>query len=123
MILANLSLNQIILISVPILTIIYPLTIVLIILSFFHKYFKGYSSVYVGSLTGTALISIVDGLKQSKIEMNFIENFYDFIPLYEMRLGWILPAICGAFIGYLWGILKNDYSYQSEYDIKNNINN
>ncbi|PEK00222.1 branched-chain amino acid transport system II carrier protein [Bacillus wiedmannii] len=123
MILANLGLNQIILISVPILTIIYPLTIVLIILSFFHKYFKGYSSVYVGCLTGTALISIVDGLKQSKIEMNFIENLYDFIPLYEIGLGWILPAICGAFIGYLWGILKNDYSYQSEYDIKNNINN
>lgn len=123
MILANLGLNQIILISVPILTIIYPLTIVLIILPFFHKYFKGYSSVYVGSLTGAALISIIDGLKQSKIEMNFIENLYDFIPLYEIGLGWILPAIFGAFIGYLWGILKNDYSYQSEYDIKNNINN
>ncbi|EOO04676.1 hypothetical protein IAW_06080 [Bacillus cereus str. Schrouff] len=123
MILANLGLNQIILISVPILTTIYPLTIVLIILSFFHKYFKGYSSVYVGSLTGTALINIVDSLKQSEIEMNFIENLYDFIPLYEAGLGWVLPAICGAFIGYLWGSLKDDYSYQNKYDIKSKINN
>ncbi|PES71906.1 branched-chain amino acid transport system II carrier protein [Bacillus cereus] len=123
MILANLGLNQIILISVPILTTIYPLTIVLIILSFFHKYFKGYSSVYIGSLTGTALISIVDGLKQSKIDMNFIENLYDFIPLYETGIGWALPAVLGAFIGYLWRILKNNYSYQNECEIKNNINN
>lgn len=123
MILANLGLNQIILISVPILTTIYPLTIVLIILSFFHKYFKGYSSVYIGSLTGTALISIVDGLKQSEIYMNFIENLYDFIPLYETGIGWTLSAILGAFIGYLWRILKNNYSYQNECGIKNYINN
>ncbi|PEP56650.1 branched-chain amino acid ABC transporter [Bacillus pseudomycoides] len=69
------------------------------------------------------MISIVDGLKQSKIEMNFIGKVYNFIPLYKAGIGWILPEICGAFIVYLWGILKNDYSYQSEYDIKNNINN
>lgn len=123
MILANLGLNQIILISVPILAIIYPLTIVLIILSFLHKYFKGYSSVYVSSLTGTALISIIDGLKQSKIEMNFIENLYTFLPLYEAGLGWVVPAICGAFMGYLWGSLKDNDSCQNEYDIKSKINN
>ncbi|WP_242503641.1 branched-chain amino acid transport system II carrier protein, partial [Bacillus albus] len=105
MILANLGLNQINLISVPILTTIYPLTIVLIILSFFHKYFKGYSSVYASSLTGTALISIGSGLKQSNIDIAFIENFYKYIPLYDSGIGWILPAVLGACIGYLFKVL------------------
>ena len=108
MILANLGLNQINLISVPILTTIYPLTIVLIIMSFFHNYFKGYSSVYVGGLTGTALISIVEGLKQSNFKMEFIENIYVFIPLYEAGIGWLLPAFLGSVFGYLWGGIKQN---------------
>ncbi|MED4584627.1 branched-chain amino acid transport system II carrier protein [Brevibacillus choshinensis] len=111
MVIANLGLTQIILISVPILTAIYPLTIVLIVLSFLHKYFKGYPSVYAGGLIGTALISIVDSLKQSNIQFDFIINFYSHIPLYTEGVGWILPAIFGIAIGYLWGKLKFAYSY------------
>lgn len=121
MLLANLGLNQINLISVPILTIIYPLTIVLIILSFFHKYFKGYSSVYIGGLTGTALISIVGGLKQSNVDITFIENLYNFIPLYEAGIGWIVPAVLGSCIGYLWGVLNHKYFYQNEAAIKSKL--
>ncbi|WP_410983374.1 branched-chain amino acid transport system II carrier protein [Bacillus cereus] len=117
--LANLGLTQIILFSVPILTMIYPLTIVLIILSFFHKSFKGYSSVYVGSLAGTTFISIVDGLKQSNIEIHVIESLYHFIPLYTVGMGWILPAIFGACAGYLWGILRNDYFSHNESEVQN----
>ncbi|PES30644.1 branched-chain amino acid transport system II carrier protein [Bacillus cereus] len=125
MILANLGLNQINLISVPILTTIYPLTIVLIILSFFHKYFRGYSSVYASSLIGTALISIAGGLEKSNINITFIEDFYKCIPLYEAGIGWILPAASGACIGYLWGILKHTYFYQNENEdiIKSNPDN
>ncbi|WP_028402976.1 branched-chain amino acid transport system II carrier protein [Ectobacillus panaciterrae] len=129
MAIANLGLTQIILISVPILTAIYPLTIVLIILSFFHKYFKGYSSVYAGGLIGTALISIVDSLRQSKIQLDFITNLYNHIPLYAEGVGWILPAILGAIIGYLWGNLQFSHSYSfarkrySEFDVKSHTNN
>lgn len=117
---ANLGLTQIILISVPILTAIYPLTIVLIILSFFHRYFKGYPSVYVGGLIGTALISIVDSLKQSKFQLDFITNLYSHIPLYTEGVGWILPAIFGSIIGYSYSFARKRYS---ESNVKSNTNN
>ncbi|OCA90424.1 branched-chain amino acid transport system II carrier protein [Bacillus sp. FJAT-27225] len=121
---SNLGLNQIILISVPILTAIYPLTIVLIILSFFHKNFKGYSSVYISALSGTALISIVDSLKQANFQLDFITNVFSYIPLYSEGLGWIIPAILGAFLGYLWGNLKDaTYSMAEKNYIRSNTNN
>ncbi len=111
MILANLGLNQIILFSSPILTAIYPLTIVIILLSFSHKYFKGYRSVYIGAIVGTAFISLVGSLKEIGFHLNFIMDLYSYIPLYNIGLGWIFPAIIGSFIGYLWGEKKLDGSY------------
>lgn len=104
MIIANLGLNQIIVFSVPILLVIYPLTIVLIILSFGHSLFKGYKSVYKISLLGTAMISLVDALQQSKfVDVSFITDVYRYLPLYEQGIGWVLPALVGACIGFLWG--------------------
>jgi LIVCS family branched-chain amino acid:cation transporter len=76
-----------------------------------HKYFKGYPSVYVGGLIGTALISTVDSLKQAKFQLDFITNLYSHLPLYTEGVGWIFPAIIGAIIGFLWGNLKFDASY------------
>ncbi|MDY0854367.1 hypothetical protein SPE26_23280 [Bacillus thuringiensis] len=38
--------------------------------------------------------------------MDCIENIYDFIPLYEAGIGWILPAVLGSCVGYLWGWVK-----------------
>ena len=49
---ANLGLTKIIAISVPILLVVYPIAIVLVLLSLLHKYFGGYRSVYVGALIG-----------------------------------------------------------------------
>ncbi|AYB38096.1 branched-chain amino acid transport system II carrier protein [Brevibacillus laterosporus] len=103
MVIANLGLNQIIVFSVPILLVIYPLTIVLIVLSFGHSLFNGYKSVYKMSLLGTAMISLVDALQQSHIDVSFITDVYRYLPLYEQGIGWVLPALVGACIGFLWG--------------------
>ncbi|TPG89110.1 branched-chain amino acid transport system II carrier protein [Brevibacillus laterosporus] len=103
MVIANLGLNQIIVFSVPILLVIYPVTIVLIVLSFGHSLFKGYKTVYIVSLMCTAMISLVDALQQSNIDVSVITDVYRYIPLYEKGIGWVLPAIGGAFIGFLWG--------------------
>lgn len=97
---ANLGLTKIIAISVPILLVVYPIAIVLVLLSLLHKYFGGYRSVYVGALIGAAVVSVFDGLKQGGIPVSFITSNFEFIPLYNEGIGWLLPALAGALIGF-----------------------
>ena len=96
---ANLGLTKIIAISVPILLVVYPIAIVLVLLSLLHKYFGGYRSVYVGALIGAAVVSVFDGLKQGGISVSFITPYFEFIPLYNEGIGWLIPALVGGLIG------------------------
>ncbi|PEK70866.1 branched-chain amino acid transport system II carrier protein [Bacillus pseudomycoides] len=103
---ANLGLTKIIAISVPILLVVYPIAIVLVLLSLLHKYFGGYRSVYVGALIGAAVISMFDGLKQGNVSVTFITSYFEFIPFYNEGIGWLLPALAGATIGLVVAKLK-----------------
>lgn len=106
LLIANLGLTKIITISVPILLVIYPIAIVLVLLSLLHKYFGGYRSVYVGALIGAAVISVFDGLQQVNVPVSLITSYFEFIPLYKEGLGWVLPAFSGAIIGFMIAKLK-----------------
>ena len=106
-IVANIGLTELIAISVPVLTAIYPLAIVLIFLTFFHSLFKGKAEVYQGSLLLTFIVSLFDGLNGAGIHISSINDFFNAIlPMYEVGLGWVIPAIVGGFIGYGSSILR-----------------
>lgn len=100
MIIANIGLTQLIAFSVPVLVIIYPLAIVLIVLSFFHNFFKGYSLVYIVALIPTGIISLIDGLNTAGLNVSAITDTLSFLPLFNQGIGWIVPAIIGAIVGY-----------------------
>lgn len=98
---ANIGLNQLITISVPVLVAIYPLAIVLIFLTFAEPLFKGRVEVYRWSLLLTGITSIVDGLAAAGVPLDAVYGFFgEYIPLYSAGMGWLLPAIIGAIIGY-----------------------
>jgi LIVCS family branched-chain amino acid:cation transporter len=59
------------------------------LLTFCVSFFDGYSTL-VGSLPG-ATIPLFESIKAAYIE---------YLPLYSIGLGWILPAVVGAIIGY-----------------------
>lgn len=99
---ANFGLANIITFSIPVLMFLYPLAIVLMLLTFLSPLFHHSQIVYVGTITVTFLISIFDGLtalyRSLGIEdfgwMNPILNFYSSVlPLYDQGLGWVLPAL------------------------------
>jgi LIVCS family branched-chain amino acid:cation transporter len=99
---ANIGLNQIISISVPILTMIYPLAIVFVVLSFMDHYSKGVSNqVYQGAIFFTAIFSLYDGLKAFGLEWEWLTQALSWIPLFSVGLGWILPSILGGLIGWV----------------------
>lgn len=103
---ANVGLTQLIAISVPVLMAIYPIAIVLMLLSFLHNAFRGHSSVYVGAILATAAISLVDGAAHFGLPVDAITKVYGHLPLFEEGIGWLLPAIAGALLGFLWGSLR-----------------
>ncbi|MFF2853759.1 branched-chain amino acid transport system II carrier protein, partial [Peribacillus sp. NPDC058002] len=82
---ANVGLTKLISITVPVLTALYPVAIVLIVLTFFHSFFKGKSEVYLGSLLLTAIISIMDGIVASGIKMEAVSDLFNqYLPLYSV---------------------------------------
>ncbi|MGZ9584338.1 branched-chain amino acid transport system II carrier protein [Paenibacillus marinisediminis] len=108
LLIANLGLNRIISISVPILLIIYPVAIVLIVLSLFHKLIGGHSSIYVGALIGTLLISVFDGLKAAGVSVDAVTAWMNVIPLYDKGIGWVVPAIVGGCLGFIVGMITRE---------------
>jgi LIVCS family branched-chain amino acid:cation transporter len=104
---ANLGLNQIIALSVPVLIILYPITIVLVGLSFFHHIFGGSRFVYAGALLGAGIVSLFDGLKMLEVNTGTATVLFEHIPLYDVGLGWLVPALIGGAAGYVCGRMMN----------------
>ncbi|MCI3196173.1 branched-chain amino acid transport system II carrier protein [Bacillus sp. HU-1818] len=99
---SNFGLAQIIAFSVPILSAIYPLAIVIILLSFIDKLFKERREVYIACLIATGMFSLIDGLKAASIPLGSLDKFLNaHLPLYSLGIGWVLPAVAGALIGYI----------------------
>jgi LIVCS family branched-chain amino acid:cation transporter len=98
---ANFGLSQLISFSVPLLVTIYPLAIVLIILSFIDIAFGIKSIVYIISLSATVIFSIVDGLNAANLNLSVLNDWLSFIPYFNIGMGWLVPAAMGAIIGFI----------------------
>ncbi|OEH91810.1 branched-chain amino acid transport system II carrier protein [Bacillus solimangrovi] len=115
MIVANVGLTQLINISLPVLIAIYPLAIVLIILSFLHNKFHGYREVYAGGLIGSGLISIIDAMNIAGMQLTRLNDVLgSILPLYNQGVGWLFPAIIGSIIGFVIATLQGSSKRETE---------
>ena len=99
LIITNFGLSTIINTSLPILLIIYPLAMVLMVLSLADNFFKGGRIVYILALIPTFLVSLYDGLKELNVKIPFYEDILNTLPFHDQSLGWLIPAIFGAAVG------------------------
>ncbi len=87
----QLDFHSIIVIALPILMLIYPITIMLILLNVIpEKYATG--NVFKAVIFVTILFSIPDFLKFI-IPLEKLEGVQSLIPLSQFNLGWVLPAL------------------------------
>lgn len=98
---ANLGLTQLIALALPILITLYPIGIVLIILSLVENYIRIPLAMYVGGMIGAFAISLFDGLHNANIEIATLAPILEKIPLYSVGMGWLIPGIIGMFVGYV----------------------
>lgn len=102
LVISNVGLNRILEVSVPVLNAIYPAAIVLILLSFGFRDGRKWKAVYVCSISFTGIVSVLLSVEQAGLGLLHAGLFR--LPLYDMGLGWIGPAIAGLLLGVLAGI-------------------
>lgn len=114
-VIANIGLTQLISISIPILVFVYPLAIILVVLSF-REFSR---EVYVLPLIVSSIVSLMDSLKAFGIIIDWIERpFQAYLPFYNDGAGWIVPAAIAAIIGYVISRIRNGSSSKKAKSIK-----
>ena len=103
---SNVGLSAIIEYSIPVLMLIYPPAIALIILAFAGKLFQHDKAVYISVMAFTWAAAIFDFMKtlpagvQSSLHLDRLVAFArQYLPLFDLNLGWLLPACLGFVIG------------------------
>ena len=90
-IIGALGVDNIIKISVPILSVLYPVAITLIVTTLLNKYLKNIKAIRLGIYT-----SLIFGILTT---MPFID--LSFIPLASLGFAWLIPTILAILIGYI----------------------
>lgn len=110
---ANLGLSSIINYSIPILMFLYPLAIVLILLSLFAKFFANSRYIYNWTICLTLVAAIYDLLRSLPESLrtslgldSFLASVGRFLPFSGLGLGWICPAVLGFIIGFIFYICR-----------------
>lgn len=109
---SNLGLNQIITLSIPVLVMVYPLTIVLVTLAFLHPLLKGSQNAYRGAILLTGIVSLIDGLTTFGLELRLLNQLIALLPLASLGLAWVIPAIVGGVAGLLFDSFKNQTNHR-----------
>ena len=104
---SNFGLSKLISISLPVLLIIYPIAIVLMVLALIGNVFNHSKFVYSFALIITTIISLYDGIKAAGFEIPAYESVLEALPLYDQSIGWLIPMIIAAIIGYIVQMIVN----------------
>lgn len=110
---ANIGLTKIIEISLPVLMFIYPLAMTLILLAIMSPLFKHRKLVYQTTTSFTVIAALFDALAASPsslLTIPAIESWLSFVgqylPFFNIGMGWVLPALIGFLIGLIYSRFK-----------------
>lgn len=110
---SNVGLNRIIEYSLPVLMFLYPLTIALIFLCLFGRFFGYRRCVFVCTMTAAgiaaffdfmgALPAAVSNLVPMHAALNAVAGM---LPLSSIGMGWVVPAVVGCAVGLMMATLS-----------------
>ncbi|MBQ8934373.1 MAG: branched-chain amino acid transport system II carrier protein [Lachnospiraceae bacterium] len=103
---SNAGLTSIIKVSVPVLMMLYPIAIMLTLLSVFGKLFRRNHTIIVSVMTMVVISSFLDLLKALPAEWTeaagarpLLAFCNQYLPLFSCGFGWVLPSLLGFLIG------------------------
>lgn len=89
----NMGLNAILSISIPVLNVVYPVSIILIVLALLDQFFIGNKYIYPVTIGVVSVLSVIHALDTLKLPLGIAAKLCAYLPLYEMGLGWVLPSV------------------------------
>ncbi|CEQ12041.1 branched chain amino acid ABC transporter carrier protein [[Clostridium] sordellii] len=92
-IISNFGVDKIIQVAVPILSLIYPVSIVLVVMNIFKNIFP-HDVTFKGASYATLLVSLLTVLNNLGFNIEIIQK----LPFSNLGLNWIFPAIIGGFL-------------------------
>ncbi len=116
--LSNLGLAQILKVSVPFLVMTYPLLIVLVVLTFFSRYFKNTKTVYGTAMLFTGVFALISGLNAFGLDLGPVQDLKNMLPLASVGLEWIVPALVGTALGLLLSHFSKNAEFVEDAKIK-----
>ena len=112
---ANLGLNQIIQLFIPVLLVLYPICIVLILLGLVRELFASPVLVYRVTLLITFLFSVMDAIKDiDHPAITAVTSPFQELPGFEANLSWIIPATISVILTSILGKLLSLRSLQED---------
>lgn len=101
---SNAGLNTIIKVSVPVLSALYPIAIVLVALSLVHGVFSSrFPRAYFWAVLLAGIVSIVNCCAELiallGVSFGWMDALVGAIPFNDLQIGWLIPALVGTLIG------------------------
>ena len=105
-IIGNFGLNKIIQLSVPVLMFLYPLAIILILLSLLAPITNKQRDIYIWTTILTMIAAFFDfcnalpkTIKETVIVSKMIDFVHKYLPGFDYGFGWLIPSLVGFIIG------------------------
>ena len=130
LVVANFGLANIINYSLPVLVLLYPLAMVLILLTFTGPLFHQSSLVYRTATITAFLVSFVEALVKfytlvEKNMPNWLEALHDtytvYIPYYTEGIGWLVPVLIVTVVTAIIALVSNKKAVNIQTDFNNKI--
>ncbi|HEY4600105.1 MAG TPA: branched-chain amino acid transport system II carrier protein [Cerasibacillus sp.] len=106
LLITNLGLNTILSIATPLLVFVYPFAIVLILLSLVQHFIGESKKMYVYSMAVTTIFAVISVLDFFNVRFEAVDSVLGIFPLYENGLGWVVPTLIVATVGYVIDLTK-----------------
>ena len=103
-VISNAGLDMILSISVPVLSAIYPICIVLILLAFLQNYLGRFHAVYPVTVGVTTVVSLLD----VAASQGWIPAVLSFLPLHSAGLVWVVPSIVAIIVGAVISVVAGE---------------
>ena len=94
---SNVGLDAILTFSVPLLSALYPVSIVFVIMGMAHRACDRLPLAWPWAIGATTIVSVATALRDAFFAGIWLP--FDALPLASLGFDWLLPALCGAVVG------------------------